>query len=544
MPLTVMWMLRQRSYVEVQSLLAPFAFLSLVCVLCATVSEPGASEEHRDTLMQSVIRLLTVDRDLKKGVELARRAVELYPDNPHTHEWLAYGLAGLCMFDEALTHYRMAVKLRGGLPKLSAAWLPPNTCDEVIELLSAPKEEINLWHGESVFKAVFIATPCFPPLPIWRDPKFLEQYNQTIVLYRYVDDGHWEAVVRVYFKTRTLSSIGGDWLEDAKSVALAFALVTGCSYLKANLLPVEAPPISVWLSEHGEPNIISDVGHIYWRGIKPKRELAQWLIEVAHEYGHHAFIALGPFEGEHERYCGGMMSERLNSVWLLEMIEHGKLDLPPKAGLDKLRVALKAYVLEQFSKDTFSFLNWLHEVGEGQRMERMSMRSFLGMVEFIERNYSSQALVEVLKKCASEDVRSFLKSFGDFVKGALNEGLRMPLRCLFVAQSAEEKASFMVDVDGSEGFSVMLPSVITVPVWMPSGTVDFELRADGCEDVKANVSIDGEGVAVVVRRDDGLSIRFRARGYKEGWHVLSIRLLGEGTVAVNHLHMRLLEQEG
>jgi len=542
--LTVMWMLRQRFRIEALKVAISFVSFSLALIL-ATVSEPAVPEGTKDTLMQSVIRLLTVDRNIEKGVELARRAVELHPDNPYAHEWLAYGLAALRMFDEALTHYKMAVKLRGGLPRLSSAWLPPTTCDEAINLLDAPKVEVSLQYGENVFKAVFIATPCFPPLPIWRDPKFLEQYNQMLVLYRYADGGRWDAIAHIYFRTRTLSGVGGDWLDDAKSVSLAFALATGCSYLKANLLPVESPPISIWLSERGEPNIISDVGHIYWRGVKPKREFAQWFIEVAHEYGHHAFVALGPFEGEHERYCGGMMSERLNSLWLLEMIEGGKLNLPPEAEVNKLRGVLKAYVLEQFGKDMFSFLEWLRGRSKGQEVERMSMRTFLGMVELIERNYSSRVLVEIFNRCASEDVKSFLKSLNEVVKGALNEGLHMSLRCFFSAQSEEGKPSFVMNVSGSEGVSVTLPSVITVPVWMPSGSVDFELHASGCEDAKADVSIDGEGIAVIVHKDEGrLSVRFRVRSYREGWRVLSIRLLGRGTITVSQLHMRSLGREG
>lgn len=476
-----------------------------------------------EALMRAAIYEMTVKGDFRNGVEYMRRFIQTHRNEAHVHEWFAYGLSGLGLLEEALEHYRIAAKLRGGTSRLNAAWLPPNINFEMLRLLNAEHVEVSV--GEGGCSAIFVANPCFTPLTDWRDPKFLERYNQMLLVYRN-DDGVWRASFRIYFRTPMLSCKHFDWLNDARMVALAMSLVMCCSNLYVGMLPIELQPVSIWLNESGKPGVISESGHIYWCGVKPGRSLMQWFIEAAHEYGHHTFMAFGPFEGEHEVYSGGFMSERLNSIWLLELLLGSAVSVSRGADVGELRDGLREYVLSHFPDEMLSWSGWLRSATP-TRAPKMNMRSFLGMVEFVERLYSSKALRAIFKQSVGEDAGAFLRGINAYVKGAIAEGeMRLPIRSAFLSDGGKES----VAIAPLHEITLNLPAQLALPIWLPEGSFNCELLLMG-GNVKPMVSVNGVPTAIMVKMNgDEVRIGFRVKVERDWWQMLSIELYGSGEV--------------
>lgn len=521
-----------RGFWEKAIWLALSAVMNLPLSFSACVGAVGAHE----ALLRTAIYAMTVKGDFHHGVECAQQVVYMYPNEPHPHEWLAYGLAGLGRLDEAIRHYQMAAKLRGGSPRFSAAWLPLNISSEMLKLLGAHPVEVSAISKGKRCSAMFIPIPCFTPLVDWRAPETLERYNQMLVVYRRVSDGQWQAAFRIYFKTPSLTRSRVDWTKDALSLALSLSLAMCCSCLRIEALPIETQPLSVWISEEGEPIAVSKAGHIFWRGVKPNRELACWFIEAAHEYGHHAFLPFGPFEGGHERYSGGMMSERLNAIWLLEMLTDGSLSMPNDVDVERLKTQLRAYVATHFTEDMLNWFNWLLLAGEQQRLRQMDMSSFLGMVEFAERIYSAELLGAAMRQSGGEDVRLLLKAIDALVRKAIAAGMDVQLRCVFVLSDGDDAPSVLIAPLHDIGFKA--PRRIAIPLWLPEGSFECELLADGA-DVKATVSVDGAHVAVTMQPSNhGCLLRFNATTKGAWWHMLSIEFIGDGQVRLKRLSVK------
>ncbi|MCX7777265.1 MAG: hypothetical protein N2381_04290 [Armatimonadetes bacterium] len=512
-------------------------FLAVICVCFRLLSSSAlAAVSDVEALLRNAIYAMTVKGDFQSGVEYARQAVVAYPNEAHPREWLAYGLAGLDRLSEAVEHYRVAAKLRGGLARFSAAWLPLNINSEILELLGAHPIEVSARVDDKRCTAMFIPRPCFTPLLDWRAPKFLERYNQMLAVYRRINNGHWRAAFKIYFKTPALSRDRVDWKSDALSLALSLSLAMCISCTRIGMLPIETQPLSVWLSDVGEPIIISELGHIFWRGVKPGRELAQWFIEAAHEYGHHAFPAFGPFDGGHEKYAGGMMSERLNAIWLLEMLTDGSLSLPNDISIDGLQAQLKAYVVKHFSEDMLSWFDWLHSA-ELQKPSKMSMRSFLGMIEFIERCYSIWLLEAAMRRSDGEDFKSLLKAFDAQVKKALDYGMNIQLRSAFILSPDSDLPSVLIaPIQREVNFAP--PKRVVIPIWLPEGSFECELLVEGA-DVKAAIFVGDIPASVAVRPcEKGFNLRFRAVAERAWWCMLSIELLGGSPVRLKSLSIR------
>lgn len=497
----------------------------------------GAVGTH-DALLRAAIYAMTVKGDFHNGVECAQQVVQMYPNEPHPHEWLAYGLASLSRLDEAIKHYQMAARLRGGSPRLSAAWLPLNINSEMLKLLGVHPVEVSATSNGKQCNAMFIPTPCFTPLVDWRAPETLERYNQMLVVYRRISDGQWHAAFRVYFKTPSLTRSRTDWTKDALSLALSLSLAMCCSYLRIEALPIETQPLSVWISEEGKPIAVSKAGHIFWRGVKPNREFACWFIEAAHEYGHHAFPPFGPFEGGHERYSGGMTSERLNAIWLLEMLTDGSLSMPKDVDAEWLKAQLRAYVATHFTEDMLNWFNWLLSAGEQQELRRMDMSSFLGMVEFVERIYSAELLGAAMRQSGGEDVRLLLKAIDAQVRKVITAGMDVQLRCAFVLSDGDDAPSVLIAP--LHDISFRAPKRIAIPLWLPEGSFVCELLAEGAN-FKATVYVDGVPTAVAMQSSDrACHLRFNVTVKGAWWHMLSIEFIGDGQARLKRLSVKEL----
>ncbi len=507
-----------------------FSFYTHTCV---------AAVVDREALLQTAIYAMAVKSDFRSGVEFAQRAVQMYPDEAHPHEWLAYGLAGLGRLDEALEHYRTAAKLRGGSPRLNAAWLPLHINSEVLKLLGIRPVEVSAPANDKRCAAMFIPIPCFTPLLNWRAPEFLDRYNQMLVVYRRIDEGNWKAALRIHFKTPSLTRGSVDWTKDASLLALSLSMTMCCSCSRIGALPVEVQPLNVWISDEGEPVAVSKSGHIFWRGVKPGRGLANWFIEAAHEYGHHAFPPFGPFEGGHERYSGGMVSERLNAIWLLEMLTDGSLNLPEDVDVEQLKAQLQSYVETHFTNDMLNWFALLSSTMEGKRLRQMDMSSFLGMIEFAERLYSAELLGAAMRQSEGEDVKFLLKAIDAQVRKAMASGMGFDTRCAFVLSDDGDVSSVLIAPLHKLSFSQ--PCRIAIPVWLPEGSFECELLVDGV-DVKAAVSIDGIPNAVAVQPNGQMHcLRFRVTIGGAWWHLLSIEFVGHGSISLKRLLVRELK---
>jgi len=127
----------------------------------------------------------------------------------------------------------------------------------------------------------------------------------------------WDAAAsRWVLKIRAHAAAGADaqFLDSALRALVSF-YHTALVYLRRD--PTAAgEPVDMWLTDQGSPGARSIGNSIYLYAASTPRTSAEWLREIAHEYGHIALPGIGGFTSSDDPWADGDLGELLFVKWL------------------------------------------------------------------------------------------------------------------------------------------------------------------------------------------------------------------------------------
>ncbi len=173
-------------------------------------------------------------------------------------------------------------------------------------------------------------------------------------------------------------------------------------------------PVDIWVTNKGEPGARAQGRAIYIYSAKTPRPPAEWLREVAHEYGHVSFPGLGGFSESDDEWADGHLAELLFPKWLTAN------------GIDWLAWPAAEWEAEAKKERARLISRWPNDEAKQARAERLqgkdqqAREQAVGLALWIEEKEGPQALGKVLKKCP----RSTGEGFGKAVRMILSSRAR------------------------------------------------------------------------------------------------------------------------
>lgn len=296
-------------------------------------------------------------------------------------------------------------------PRLAQAQnIPSELVPSQVERLEGDKE---------VIKGDF---PGLIYLPKSNTPTTDEEYHQPykIACGVYMAERSGDDVVR-YARRFIVYANDGEILPTLKRVARTLLLLHA---LEKDRLrkdhPRNSETVEVWMSRQSG-GLGAEAGgrqlrnQIYLFNIYAERAPAEWLREVAHEYGH--FILPG-FAGytEPEEWGNGVLGERLFLLWIAQEVKAGRIPS------DKIPFVTSEQFDEHLAKRITPQLKRL--AGEGISLSALNQRNAEGMntltssALYIESVYQSKGLRDAFAYTESSDGSIFYKG-GDLYRGLL-----------------------------------------------------------------------------------------------------------------------------
>lgn len=184
--------------------------------------------------------------------------------------------------------------------------------------------------------------------------------------------------------------------------------------------PRTEPTVEVWLMQQAGGVSAEKAGRqfknqIYLFNILTDRTPAEWLREIAHEYGHYILPGVSGFTAP-EEWGNGVLGERLFLVWLRQELQAGRFSAEqlPFAKPEELEEHLKSRVeplLQRLVGEPMS-------EGGMKRRDAEGMNYFTGAALYLDQVYGSNALKDAFSYTESADGSIFIKS-SDFLRGVL-----------------------------------------------------------------------------------------------------------------------------
>ena len=318
----------------------------------------------------------------------------------------------------------------------SAQGLPTQFVPSEVEALEGYKETLE---GERP-GLIYFPTVSKPV----QDIEYLQSYSVTGGVYC----AEWtDGKTYRYSRRFLIHAIDPESLPFAKRVAKTLLLLhaTYRDRFKADH-PRNTTTLDVWLMGRAG-GLSADAGgrqvrdNIYLFNIFTERSPAEWLREIAHEYGHYIFLGVSGFTAP-EAWGNGVLGERLFPMWLQEDVKSGKI------GANALPFVTPEELAEQTRKQVEPLV--LRLAAEGAKISLMQRRDAQGMDYFtavalyINAVNGAKALKEAFSYTESADGTVFVRS-PDFLRGVQQ------------AFQEAETLSFSPPRVGMESFSVYLP---------------------------------------------------------------------------------------
>jgi hypothetical protein len=261
--------------------------------------------------------------------------------------------------------------------------------------------------------------------------------------------------------------------------------------------------VDVWLSRSGEAGGEEWGRNIYLFAIDDPRAPAEWVRELAHEYGHLVLPELGPFTRP-EQWASGYLGERLFMKWLL--LDNGVADTWNEPIRAQDYVALQVAPL----RDRFT-----NTGPEGAEADREPMNTLIGEVLALEAMHGPS----VLRSLFSRFKRATPEQLAGHLAALLREAVA-PVS-VDVTALAPDKTQRAEDAGQLRAAAYR--------VFLPGGA--WRVEAEGAP-ANAAVSLDG----TALRRANG-AWEARLDAPTGAWHLLQITADGR-PFALRSLQLR------
>ncbi len=239
---------------------------------------------------------------------------------------------------------------------------------------------------------------------VQRDPKFNAEYRNHLQVDCITEDPNAPKIDDAIGGDRSAADRrfvvhfpdGEEALARRVGSLLARLYWVGWDYLGRR--PSSATHVDVWLTKEGMPGGEATGTNIYLYAIGTPRAPAEWVREIAHEYGHLTLPATGPYSAP-ERFSNGYLGERLYMKWMLADNAMTNVWSEPIDG--------NAYVANQIVPLRNTFLNEGPAAQDAQKnpliskMEPEGMNFYIGQMLALEAAHGPVVLRNIFSKWVS-----------------------------------------------------------------------------------------------------------------------------------------------
>jgi len=210
----------------------------------------------------------------------------------------------------------------------------------------------------------------------------------------------WVMRVRAHWAEAAEAELG----QEALRATLAFYCVAR-EYLGCDPTEPWATPVEVWLGRRGRPGARAVGQSFYLYAVRTPRSPAEWVRQVAHEYGHIALPGIGGFTETDDPWADGHLGELLFPKWLVaeaRLAESGAPEWMP-------------WSVEEWEREAAVTRQRLLAGAEGEleaaRLQGLGEEAqdyFLGLALCVEEVAGPRFLGEVLRRCAGGRAADFV----------------------------------------------------------------------------------------------------------------------------------------
>lgn len=228
--------------------------------------------------------------------------------------------------------------------------------------------------------------------------------------------------------------------------------------------------INVWLAREGTPGGEESDENIWLFAIDTPRAPAEWLRELAHEYGHATLPTVGPFS-KPERWANGYLGERLYLKWMLGDNRQTEIWTEP--------IDAAGYLANQVKPLRERFLNGGPDAPDAQKIDAEGMDYVIGQFLALEAAHGPAFMRETISRIGSPSVKGLPVIFAAAAR-ALPQGLAID-PSVYIPNSAQ-------GVEVGEGGVVRFGRA-AYRFYLPTGT--WAIQAEGTFPADTKVMLDG-----------------------------------------------------
>ena len=272
---------------------------------------------------------------------------------------------------------------------------------------------------------------------------------------------------------------------------------------------------SVWLSREGMPGAEEVDGNLWLYAIDTPRAPAEWVRELAHEYGHAILPELGPFV-KPERWANGYLGERLFLKWMLADNQQQDVWTEPIDGT--------AYVANQVAPLRERFLTEGPDAPATEQLDEAGMNYLVGELLALEAMHGPTLMRGIMSRIGSPAVKGLPVIIAAAIRAL--KPARLPLAPeAFVpklTEGAERAAGALRFRKAAYRF------------YLPTGT--WAIDAEGVVPPEAKITLDGMALGRAATQPAGLA-RWDAGAAADtsGWKLLEITAPEGKTIELRNL---------
>jgi hypothetical protein len=285
----------------------------------------------------------------------------------------------------------------------------------------------------------------------------------------------------------------------AQQTAQLLVRIAGVMQAYTDLTPrfSEDGVVNVWLTEKGEPGGESLDQQIYLYNIGTPRSAAEWVRELAHEYGHQTLPPVGGYD-QPEWGASGLLGEQLLLRWLtLNPDAAAEESHPWVRTLDPIDVSTTRInpLIRQFANLGPNAPQW-------RGTDAAAMDGYLGMALYLEQARGSRYLALVLNKWMTSPTfagtNGFLQSVSDLEEHV--QSIDHPVVLLRLGE---------------------LPRDIPYYVYLSKGSWNGELQGQDLAPTKVKCTLDGKALPLDAQG------KFSAGDLTTGWHTFRVNVVAD-----------------
>lgn len=259
---------------------------------------------------------------------------------------------------------------------------------------------------------------------------------------------------------------------------------------------------TIWLAREGMPGGEESDENIWLFAIDTPRAPAEWLRELAHEYGHATLPTLGPFS-KPERWANGYLGERLYLKWLLGDNRQAEIWTEP--------VDAAGYLANQVKPLRDRFLNGGPDAPDAQKIDAEGMDYLIGQILMLEAAHGPTFLREMISRIGSPGVKGLPVIYSAAAR-ALPQGLSVD-PSVYIPNSAQ-------GTEVGEGGVVRLLRA-AYRFYLPTGA--WVVRAEGMFPPDTKMVLDGKALGKTTAQPAGsVSWDTADTTSNSSWHVLEV----------------------